>query len=440
MPNENNKTQNVMQMFCTDPHNLEHVMYVENIDAFCVYHDDEGYYKIFNDDQMYPYVFDFIKERVDRDVSPNFVKSVTELIKWKIFKKRSNIDSDYIAFKDKLLNMNTFEIENFHIDKPAFHKVNVLSADVLSQSGNTPLFTKFIDEVLIDKEGNPDKELQMLVQEALGYMLLNTIEAHAVFFFVGGGQNGKSVLLNILREIIGDEFVSSMNIESLTTQKWSTAALVGKKVNICNEEESSFVKSDKFKAIVSGDPVEAQHKFGKIFSLRPTTKYVFGSNSSPKFEGIDGGLIRRIHIIPFYKRIEDHLVNTGLTKELLTEKPGIMAWMIEGAERLVKNKFKFTKSKTALERKVEFETDMSSALIFMSDEYEVSTNESDFMANEDLYMEYDLWCGRVGRRKMNLSNFFKDLSNVYKQDTVVRYSAEKGKNVRGRFLKRKEVV
>lgn len=427
-----------MQQFCSDEHNLEHVMYIENIDAFCVYDDVEGYYKIYNDEQMHPYVFDYINSVADRDVNPNFVKSVTELIKWKIHKKRSNIESDYIAFKDKLLNTKTFEYGDFSIEKPSFHKIDINLLEALGQSGKTPAFNQFLDQVLVDKNGNPDKDLQFLVQEMFGYMLLNTIQAHAVFFLVGGGQNGKSVFLNILRDIIGEQFISSMTIESLTTQKWSTAALVGKKVNICNEEESKYVRSDKFKALVSGDPVEAQHKFGKIFSLKPTTKYIFATNSSPKFEGIDGGLMRRIWIIPFYKRVADSDVNPHLTEELLREKPGIVAWFIEGAERLVQNKFKFTQSKTAQERKAEFEKDLSSALIFMSEEFEVSESSNDFISNDNLYFEYTEWCRRVGRKQLNMTNFSRDITNVYKQESVVRYDKESGKNKRGRFLKRRE--
>lgn len=437
---EKNKTHNLMHSFCQDKAHLEHLLYVENIDSFCIYQESFGFFEILNNKKFSTFVLDFLEKATDRDITPGLVENVIKLIKLKIYRHREDIISDYVALDDKLLNLSTFEYEEFSVHKAAFHRIHVSSIDVLSQTGHTPLFFKFLDTVLVDENGKPDQDLYLLTQETIGYLLLNTIEAHTMFFLVGGGQNGKSVLLNILKEIIGKQFVSSMSIEFLTTDRFGKSALVGKKVNICNEEESKYIRSDTFKALVSGDPVQTQRKFGESFVMYPTTKYIFATNNNPKFESIDDGLMRRIIIIPFNKKISEEEKDTKLTQKLLTELPGIIGWALEGAKRLVANGFRFTQSSVAANKKIEFEKNLSSALYFISEEYEETDNEKDFLCYDDLYLEYTRWCVRVGRKSQNQTNFLKDIKRVLRKDSLVRHVSEINKSKRGRLLRRKEDV
>ena len=65
-----------------------------------------------------------------------------------------------------------------------------------------------------------------------GNALLATLEAHATFFLVGKGANGKSVLLEVLRHMMGEKFCASVSIESMTTNRFTTYSLICKKINL----------------------------------------------------------------------------------------------------------------------------------------------------------------------------------------------------------------
>ncbi len=62
-----------------------------------------------------------------------------------------------------------------------------------------PRFMNFINEIM-----NNDKSKIDYIQRIFGYSLTGDISEQIVFFFYGPGSNGKSVLLKMLRHILGD--------------------------------------------------------------------------------------------------------------------------------------------------------------------------------------------------------------------------------------------
>jgi putative DNA primase/helicase len=57
------------------------------------------------------------------------------------------------------------------------------------------------------------------------------------------------------------------------------------------------------------------------------------SNHKPVIRGTDHGIWRRIKLIPFTTRITEDKRDPYLDQKLLTEKSGILNWLIEGALR-----------------------------------------------------------------------------------------------------------
>ena len=70
-----------------------------------------------------------------------------------------------------------------------------------------PRFLNYLDEVFLG-----DKEIIQFVQEAVGYAFHKSIPVPAMFFLVGGGSNGKSVFLNILANLFGEENTSNISL------------------------------------------------------------------------------------------------------------------------------------------------------------------------------------------------------------------------------------
>lgn len=412
------------------------LVYVNSVDVFAEYLPKEGYYKVFNSRGTFDRkILDFVDIICNgkKSVTQSLIKDIKEMIKLLCEKTHDNLSTDYLALSDGLLNTRTFQVEPFDIEKITFFNLS-LSSSELSNKATCPQFLKFLDQVVVDDNMEPDKELQLGIQERFGYCLLPTNKCEKAFFFVGGGANGKSVILNILRKMIGEEFCTSKSIETLTTDKFSASGLIGKRLNICMEEESKYMKSDKFKALISGEPIDMEKKYSDSFCAPINVKFVFATNNIPTFDGIGHSILRRLDIIPFNRTFSLEEQDKDILKKLLFELPGITLWALEGAKRLVSQNFKFTEVDTLNIRKTELRNSISSAAMFISEAYKEMPGATERC--DAIYEEYKQWCTAKGKKSVNYFSFFNDVTEVYPESVSkqTRWSSDDKKNVRVRQL------
>jgi len=409
-------------------HNL---LYCRGFDLFYLY--KEGFYKELPTQEFKQRAWEYLNQNLssDQDVTPTTVEQLVQSAKWQLANQVDDLDSPYIAFTDQLYNTDTFQFESFDRRKIAVHHLPFTTAEL---DMKIPSFRKFLNTTIVkDDLTTPDEDLIHVIQEMFGYYLINNLKAQVVFFLVGPGANGKSVMLNVLEKMIGQAFVSAMSIETLTTDKFATAGLIGKKVNICNEEESRYLRSDRFKALISGDLIQAERKFEGTFAFHPKTKYIFASNALPTFDGVNYGLKRRIKIVPFKRVFKSHEQNRQLTEELLSELPGIVNWALGGSRRLVNNEYEFTESEAVKEAVWEFESATSSSLMFFREKYSPDREFTNFVSNHQLYQEYQQWCVDVGKKPLNAINFHRDIKmNI--PDIKTSHRRIDGINARGYFI------
>jgi P4 family phage/plasmid primase-like protien len=433
-PQPKTKNQEIAEKILGDGRYQKNLLFCRGWNMFYLYAD--GWYRDLGNGQFEALVWEFIREYApELNITAGLVHDVIQQIKWIIPHKVEEIKTPYIAFADKLLDTDTFQFEDFERKKVAIHRLECTSEDTKK---SIPQFEQFINSTMVNNQKFTDPELVRLIQEMFGYYLLNAIKPQVVFFLVGQGANGKSVMLQVLERMIGSKFVSAMSIQSLTMNQFATSGLIGKKVNICNEEESKYLRSDKFKALISGDMVQAERKFEGQFFFRPTTKYVFATNQMPTFDGINYGIKRRMMVIPFKRIFKPDEQNHQLVDELIAELPGIIGWAITGANRLVKQGYKFSTAQAVKESIEDFENLTSSALLFVREGYR---HDSDgFIDYEDLYKTYQDWCIKVGKKPLSMTLFNRDLRDNLGVEVKVKWSTEKNKTVRGHNLSLKQEV
>lgn len=401
------KNQDIVEAFVASEEYIKNLVYCREYDSFYLWRD--YYFKLLTGDEIRGCVRRFTLAAFPNiNITLSLLNDIIGQIKLSIPRDEEGENTGYIAFKDRYFNLNTFTAEP--TDKSLFvtfqFPYNYAEIDM-----EIPVFKSFLNTSIVKKEdtNKTDGELLLFVQEMFGSFIVDNLDAAAAFFLVGGGANGKSIITDTLRRIFTREFCSAMSIQALTTDKFSTQHLIGKKINISSEEESKYIKSDKFKGLVTGDLVEAERKFGDKFEFIPKAKYLFASNQMPTFEGINYGLKRRIKIIPFYRRFIGRERDMSLKLKLERELPGIMGWMIEGAKRLVANDYEFTKSIASLEALEEFENETSSSLRFVRENYMLSAHG--FIAGDTIYQEYKDWCMANGNKYKSKNNFLKDITD-----------------------------
>jgi len=407
MPKIKIKNQEIANEFLIDDRFHKNLLYCISFDQFYLY--NEGHYEELSTNKFAGVVWNFIREsHSELNITAALVKDVVEQIKWGAPRKVEDMNTPYIAFLDKLYNMDTFKAEEFDRAKIAIHYLKFRYEDI---DQAIPKWHYFLKTTMVKPDGKTDDELINLVQEMFGFYLLNNLKAHKVFFLVGQGANGKSVMLNVLESLIGESSLSAMSIQTLTTNQFATSNLIGRKVNICNEEESKYLRSDKFKALISGDLIDAERKHEQRFAFRPTTKYLFASNMFPTFDGINYGIKRRLTIIPFNRIFKNKEQDKELADKLRQELPGIISWAIAGAQQLVKNSYEFTETEATNQTGMELESSISSAIMFFREHYEVDPKKENFVSHDEIYGKYTGWCTKNGKKQMSLHVFLKDIRN-----------------------------
>lgn len=404
--------------------------------VFCTGHDmfylyNDGYYAPLQPDEFEELVFRFVRMRFETlQITTNLIRDLVQQIKWMALRKVSDVSSEYIAFKDGLLNLRTFELEPMDPLVVAIYSMPYYYADV--QKAEAPVFNKFLETSLVKEyTQETDEQLVGLVQEMVGFFLDSSMKGAAAFFFVGRGSNGKSVFANVLTALVGRKFVSNMSIQTMTTRDFSLPHIIGKKLNISTEEESRFIRSDKFKALVTGDNMTAEHKFGKQFDFTPTTKYLFLTNDMPVFEGMGYAIERRMKIIPFYRIFTDQESDKNLTEKLLEEIPGIIRWAVEGAQRFISNGYIFTRAESSAQMLKEYTSESLSSVKFIEELYEI--REDGFTSNDDLYASYRAWAEKNGRKPLSSGRFLRELTASVEGIESVR-GYDEGRTVRGKNL------
>lgn len=201
------------------------------------------------------------------------------------------------------------------------------------EDAQCPMFLRFLDEVF-----NGDQGVIDYVQRVMGYALTGNVSESMMFMMVGNGSNGKSVLSNIVEDIMGN-YCESIRSTLLIGKKYGMDAeaerlrtkLQGVRLALLNETNSGDVFDESvMKELVSNDKIGARALYEAPFTFMPTHKIVLRTNHLPIAKATDEGFWRRICVLNFeqnFKGREDF----GLQDRILAkESAGVLAWMVRG--------------------------------------------------------------------------------------------------------------
>lgn len=195
-----------------------------------------------------------------------------------------------------------------------------------------PEFDKFLNTVMAG-----DVKLVEYVRRILGYGLTGLTTEQCLFFFHGKGANGKSTLLNVIKEMLGGDYCKQTPSESLMVQyhgRSSTndlARLQSVRVVLSNEvEEGSRLSESLIKQMTGGDPISARFLYAEFFDFVPKFKLIIAGNHQPVIRGDDTGIWRRLHLLPFSVTIPPKQRDKSLPGKLRDELPGILNFAIGG--------------------------------------------------------------------------------------------------------------
>ena len=162
-----------------------------------------------------------------------------------------------------------------------------------------PVWEAFVDRIM---EG--DRSKIEFLQRAVGYSLTGITSEQCLFVLHGPGANGKSTFMETIRELLAD-YAMHTTTSSLLQSKSSPirndlARLNGARcVSAVEIGMGKRLDEALVKQLTGGDQVTARFLYNEYFEYKPTFKLFIAANHKPDIQGVDHGIWRRIHLIPF---------------------------------------------------------------------------------------------------------------------------------------------
>ena len=179
------------------------------------------------------------------------------------------------------------------------------------------------------------KELIEFIKRLVGYSLTGDIREQILPICYGTGANGKSTLLGLIQEMLGD-YATSTPTSTLMVKRGDTipndlAALKGARFVTATEAEDGQRFSEALvKQLTGGDVISARFMRSEFFTFRPSFKIWMAVNHKPIIRGTDMGIWRRVRLLPFTVCIPEDQQDKALPTRLREELPGLLAWAVEG--------------------------------------------------------------------------------------------------------------
>lgn len=185
---------------------------------------------------------------------------------------------------------------------------------------------------------NNDQELVEWLQRWCGYLLTGSTSEQIFLFFFGLGANGKSVLAELLKYILGD-YARTLSSETLTETKRQAggaspdlADLIGSRFAMSSETtDGAALNEAMVKTLTGGDTIVARKLYCEPVEFVPAFKLLMLGNHKPIVHGTDHGIWRRIRLIPFTRTFSEEDRDSKLLDKLKAESPHILEWMVQGA-------------------------------------------------------------------------------------------------------------
>lgn len=361
-------------------------------------------------------------------INSHFINEIIRSVQRKTYIERKDFEAPLhlICVKNGVYNLETNNLEEHN---PKYYFKNLIPINYV-EGAVCPKINHFIETTI-------ETKYQETAYEIPAFTLYRKYFIQKAIMLTGIGQNGKSVYLDVLAQLLGEDNLSHEQLQGICHSNFSSAELYGKLANICGDLPAVILSdTGNFKQMTSGiDSVSAQKKFQNPFNYVNSAKLLFSANEIPETKDQTEAFFRRWLIIDFpYKFVsglkEDEYIgfvkkeNRELISELTTqsELEGFLFKIIGVLRNLLQRKL-FTNSPTTNEIKSKYNLKSNSAMYFIEsfiDDEIITEDEvsNDSVEKEFLYKDYVGFCEHKGINHKTPEAFYKGIKERWNPETV----------------------
>jgi len=273
-----------------------------------------------------------------------------------------------IFFKDCVLDIGEMKVRAHQ--KSDFN-TGTLSINLCSSIPPTPNWSNFLDDIFGGLDDCQDRK--DLLQEIIGWaMLQDDLNAHKIIALDGVSRAGKSLILELLSAIMGDNKCGTTTFSNIANGKTQSAFRMYDVV-IDVDAEAPPRRDIKaamgcLKKVASNEKIsiELLH-VQEPWNGRLNTKMLIACNGIPTLMDDSGATTNRFQVLKFERTFKDEKEDRGLLMRIMPEIEAIANWAIGGAVRLVKNKGRFTQPVSSTEAMEELRDQNQPLVEFIQD-------------------------------------------------------------------------
>jgi putative DNA primase/helicase len=313
-------------------------------------------------------------------------------------------EDQIISCRNGLLNLADRELTDH---TPAFFNVVSVAFDYTPDPPKPTEWLRFLNSVWGD-----DLDSIALLQEYVGYILSGRTNLQKMLLIVGTARSGKGTIARMLERLIGPGHVAHPTIASFASN-FGLSPLIGKPLAIIPDARVGNTNSpavlERLLSITGEDGLTIDRKFRDPYSGRLPTRLVMLSNELPRFHDSSGAITNRLLIlqttVSFLGREDRDLDN-----KIAAELPGILAWALEGLDRLNTNG-RFTEPQSSRDAAVDMMDLASPVSAFVRERCKLDVNSS--VSRDALYSEWRVWADDNGHERGSKATFGRNLKAAY---------------------------
>lgn len=311
------------------------------------------------------------------------INEILSYIKINSYTPRDWFDSDknIINLQNGLFNIEKNKLKDH---TPDYHSIIQLPI-IYDSEADCPHIKKFLSEIL-------DPGDIRIIQEFFGYCLYPRYHIQKAFMLLGGGQNGKSTLINLLKAFLRPENVSSVSLQMLNENRFASANLYGKLANLFADLPAKGIPdTGLFKMLTGGDQIYAEKKGKDSFNFVNIAKLLFSANLLPKVNDRTDSYFRRWVILNFPNQFLGKSDDKNLIAKLTSEDElsGLFNFAIQGLQRLLVNG-DFSYSLTTDQVREDYQRKSDPVAAFSMDC--LILNVENWIAKDEVYNAYRDYC------------------------------------------------
>jgi len=367
----------------------------------------------YNDGYYQPICNSMIEEFAQKYYSPQLesthqAKEFFNLVKRSrngdIERVRDRSNGSLICFKNGVLDYSTMEFKE-HSHKYFFF--NQIPYDY-DKNAECHWWDELMRNLTLERDYMVDA-----IEEYLGY-ILSGMEYHynKVLIFRGAGANGKSSLINAMKQVIGHQNCSFAQVSGMAG-RFVSYDLRHKLANFSEEDPPKKVFNDTsaLKLLTGMSSMRVEQKGQAATSITNYAKLVMAYNELPYLTDFSEGMRRRLLIIPFEMDLIrlPHRKIKNLYSKIDDERSGIANRAIAGLCRLLK-KDDFTVVPETKDEINEIIKGSDTVREWWAECVKVTNNENDRVSKDELFENYKKMMDR--NHKITFIRFGKKVNDI----------------------------